>query len=327
VKIELALTIAQGHLSLDFAGTDPQVIGSKNVPMNALLAIVYTVVKSLVDPGLPANAGYYRAISVVAPEGSVLNPLSPAAVGTRSIVGGVVGDVIAGALSQAMPDKALAGCGPHHLMTQQGWDPRTGQPFVSYETFAGALGARPYQDGMDVVRVHASGAANLPVECLEHAYPFQIVRYEILTDSGGGGRFRGGAGMRRDYRCMGADVRIALCGERQRTGAPGLAGGNAGEPGVFILDPDTPHERKLPSVLSDLALAPGQILSIRTPGGGGWGDPDQRPADTVLQDVLEERVSASRAVDEYGVAITRDGARADLNADVTARLRATRSKS
>jgi N-methylhydantoinase B len=324
VCIQLALTIRAGHVDLDFDGTDPQVASSKNVPLKALLATAYTVVKSLVDSGLPTNAGYYRAITVRAPEGSLLNPIPPAAVGTRSIVAGVVGDVIAGALSQAMPGKALAGCGPHHLMTQEGRDPRTGKYFVSYETFAGALGARPYHDGVDAVRVHASGAANLPIECLEHTFPFRILRYELLQDSGGPGLHRGGAGLRRDYLCLGDEVRVALSGERQRTPAPGLEGGQPGAVGKFVLDPNTAAERTLPSVISDLALQSGQVLSVQTPGSGGWGPPSLRPALSVLQDAKEGRVSAAAARDSYRTVVLTGVNGFELDAEATTAMRQPR---
>lgn len=303
VRIVLTLTVRRGDLHLDFTGTDPQVESSKNVPLGAVRATAYTVIKSLLDPGLPTNAGYYRAITVMAAEGCLLNPRAPAAVGTRSITAGLVGDVIVAALSQAMPDRALAGSGPHHLITASGVDPRKGEYFVDYETFAGALGARSYRDGMDAVRVHASGAANLPVECLEQSFPFRLERYELLTDSGGAGTFRGGLALRRDYLCLVDDVRVALAGERQRVPAPGLAGGQAGATGAFVLNPGAPEEQRLPSVVWDLALRRGDVLSIRTPGGGGWGDPRQRPREALLKDVGEGRVSVKAARDLYGVTI------------------------
>jgi N-methylhydantoinase B len=321
LRVEVALTIRDGHVHLDFTGTDSQVNSSKNVPLSALLATAYTVVKSLVDPGLPTNAGYYRAITVTAPEGCFVNPRPPAAVGTRSISAGVVGDVMAGALSRAIPDRALASCGPHHLMTPAGIDPRTGEYFVNYETFAGALGARPYRDGMDAVRVHSSGAANLPIECLEHSFPFRVLRYELLTDGGGPGRFRGGAGLRRDYLCLGEDVRVALSGERQRAAAPGIAGGLAGAPGAFVLDPDTAEERRLPSAIFDLSLAKGQVLSIRTPGAGGCGRPTERDPASVLRDVVEERVSLAAASSTFGVALVPGATGLEVDRDATSALR------
>lgn len=318
ITVHLALTVKGDHLDLDFTGTDAQVESSKNVPLCALMATAYTVIKSLLDPGLLTNAGYYRAIAVRAPEGCLVNPKPPAAVGTRSIIAGVVGDVIAGALSQAMPAKALAASGPHHLMTVEGMDPRTAAGFVNYETFAGALGARPYQDGVDAVRVHASGAANLPVECLEHSFPFLVERYELLRDSGGAGRHRGGLSLRRDYCCLADGVQVALSGERQHVAAPGLGGGGKGATGAFVVNPGRPGERRLPSVVWDLTLNRGDAVSIRTPGAGGWGDPRSRAVEAVLRDLREGRVSPEAARELYGVAVA-DGV---VDEAETARMRA-----
>ena len=126
-----------------------------------------------------------------------------------------------------MPEKALAGSGPHQLYVLSGTDPRTGAYFVNYETVAGGMGARPYRDGVDGVRVHASGSSNLPIEALEHAYPFRVERYRLRDGSGGDGQFRGGAGVTRDYRVLADDVVVSLSSERQHVPAPGLAGGDA----------------------------------------------------------------------------------------------------
>ena len=126
--------------------------------------------------------------------------------------------MIANALSQAMPHKALAGSGPHHLYVLAGSDPRTGAYFVNYETLAGGMGARANRDGIDGVRVHASGSSNLPVEALEHAYPFRVERYALWEGSAGLGKYRGGMGVMRDYRVLGDDIVVSLSSERQNVG-------------------------------------------------------------------------------------------------------------
>jgi len=192
----------------------------------------------------------------------------------------VLGDVIAAALSQAMPEKALAGSGPHHLIVLSGTDPRSGAYFVDYETVAGGMGARPYRDGLDAVRVHASGASNLPVEALEHAYPFRIERYALWDDSGGRGEHRGGMGVIRDYRILADDVTVSLSSERQHVAAQGANGGEDGRTGRFVFNPGQPDERVLPSAAAEVALPRGSVLRVATPGGGGYGSAAARPADT-----------------------------------------------
>ncbi|MCC6532823.1 MAG: hydantoinase B/oxoprolinase family protein [Burkholderiales bacterium] len=290
-RIRLALTVREGQLELDFEGSGRQLDSARNIPYRALLATVYTVAKSLLDPDVPANAGYYRTIAIRAPAGSVVGPRPPAAVGARSISCGVLGDVVAAALSQAMPDKALARSGPHHLLVLSGTDPRSGEYFVNYETVAGGMGARPYRDGVDAVRVHASGASNLPVEALEHAYPFRIERYALCDDSGGDGRYRGGMGVVRDYRILADDVTVSLSSERQHVAADGLAGARAGAPGRFIFNPGAAGERVLPAAAADVALPRDSVLRIATPGGGGFGPPAERDPAARERDRREGRVS------------------------------------
>jgi len=289
-RIRLALTITPGKMHFDFAGTDPQLNTARNIPYRALLATIYTVAKSLLDPDVPANAGYYRTITVDAPPGSLVGPVPPAAVGCRSISCGVLGDVIATAISQSVPERTLACSGPHHLIVLAGRDPRNNRYFVNYETIAGGMGARAYRDGVDAVRVHASGASNLPSEALEHAYPFRVECYALRDGSGGNGEYRGGMGVVRDYHVLGDDVVVSLSSERQHVPAEGAAGGGAGAAGAFILNPGTPGERKLPSASGEIKLAKGDVLRVCTPAGGGYGAPGKRRAELAAKDRLEQRV-------------------------------------
>jgi N-methylhydantoinase B len=289
-KLELAITADGERLTFDFSGSGPQLETARNIPYRALLATVYTVAKSLLDPDVPANSGYYRTLVITAPEGSVVGPRPPAAVGARSISCGVLGDVIAAALSAAMPEKALACSGPHHLVVFSGTDPRCGEFFVNYETVAGGMGARPYRDGVDAVRVHASGASNLPVEALEHAYPFRVERYALRDGSAGAGEFRGGAGVIRDYRILADDVTVSLSSERQHVRAAGLAGGQDGQAGEFVYNPGRTDERKLPSAAAEVALPRGSVLRIATPGGGGYGPQAARAPEALESDLREGRL-------------------------------------
>lgn len=298
--IRLTLTVGKGRLEFDFSGSDPQLESARNIPYRALLATVYTVAKSLLDPDVPANAGYYRTLNISAPPGCVVGPVPPAAIGCRSISASVLGDVIASALSQALPDKALAGSGPHHLYVLSGTDPRTGNYFVNYETLAGGYGARANRDGVDGVRVHASGSSNLPVEALEHAYPFRVERYALREDSSGTGQFRGGAGVVRDYRVLADDIVVSLSSERQHVAAQGMAGGAAGTLGAFILNPETSGERKLPAAAADVRLPRGSVLRIATPAGGGYGVPEKRDREAVRRDLREERIDLEPARKVYG---------------------------
>ena len=290
-KIKVKLTVGHGKLVFDFTGSDRQIKSSRNIPSRAVLATIYTVAQSLLDPGVPANAGYYRTIEAKGPSGTVVDPVAPAAIGCRSVSCAVLGDVIAAVLTKVMPDKALAGSGPHHLFIFSGTDPNSGAYFVDYETMAGGMGARANRDGMDAVRVHASGASNLPIEALEHTYPLRIERYALWQDSAGGGKYRGGMGVMRDYRVLADDIVVSLSSERQHVASAGLAGGEDGARGLFIFNPGQPDERKLPSAAADIALPRGSVLRICTPAGAGYGKAAERDADAIRRDVRERRTS------------------------------------
>jgi N-methylhydantoinase B len=164
------------------------------------------------------------------------------------------------------------------------------------------MGARAYRDGMDAVRVHASGASNLPIETLEHAYPLRIERYALRDHSGGAGKYRGGTGVIRDYRALVDGVRVSLSAERQHVPAPGLGGGGNGQVGQFVLNPGRPDERVLLSAEADVALPRGTVLSIRTPGGGACGPSSERDAAALARDVQEGRGPSDSAAGETSVA-------------------------
>ncbi len=294
-RIRLTLKVGKGRLDFDFSDSDPQIHSARNIPHRAVLATIYTVAKSLLDPDVPANAGYYRTIKVTGRDATVVQPVSPAPIGARAISSAVLGDVVAAALTQAIPRRALSRSGPHHLVVTSGSDPRNGNYFVSYETLAGGMGARAYRDGMDGVRVHASGSSNLPIEALENAYPMRVERYELWRDSAGPGKYRGGMGVLRDYRMLGKDMVISLSSERQHVAAAGMEGGDSGKCGAFILNPDSAEARKLPAAAGEIPLPQGSVLRICTPAGGGYGDPAQRDPHDVARDVLEGRLSREDA--------------------------------
>ena len=271
-RLHLRLTVAGDRLQFDFTATDRQLTeSSRNVPRKAVLATVFAVAKSLLDPDIPANSGYYAAIDVATRAGSLLDPVAPAAVGTRAITCGVLGDLIVGALSQALGEAGMAGSGPHHLVIFAGEEPRTGTYFVDYETVAGGMGGTGSIPGLDAVRVHASGAANLPVEALENSYPLRVEQYALRQRSGGAGRQRGGHGVVRDYRVLADGITVSLSSERQVRPALGVRGGKDGACGAFLLNPGAPGERRLPSAANDVAIRRGDVLRVLTPGGGGFG--------------------------------------------------------
>ena len=219
-----------------------------------------------------------------------MNPRPPApVVGGNLETSQRIVDVILGALGQIVPDRAIAACqGSMNNLAIGGTDPRTGGPFSIYETIAGGYGARSDRDGIDGIHSHMTNTLNTPVEALEIAYPLRVERYELRRGTGGEGRFRGGLGVRRDIRSLCTDARVSLLTERRLHRPYGLDGGKAGGLGENVLIRDG-EESVLPAKGS-VSLAPGEIVSVRTPGGGGLGDPEQRGPEPVERDRREGRV-------------------------------------
>jgi N-methylhydantoinase B len=195
----------------------------------------------------------------------------------------------------------MAGCGPLHGLVFSGVDPRRSEYYVDYETYAGASGGLADQDGRDAVRVHISGAANLPIESVEQEYPLTVGRYELVPDSGGPGRFRGGLATRRDVTMWGQEPKIAGRGLRQVHGASPLFGGAKGRTGQFVLQPGTVHQAKMASSFSEVSVDPGTTIRVETPSGAGYGDPLEREPERVLADVISGKVTEAAAHQDYGV--------------------------
>ncbi len=317
-RLKVAVTIDGDKILFDFSGSEVQVAGARNMVFCATLAGVYHAVKVICDPELPPNAGYFRAIDVVAPPGSITNSLSPAPVGDRGATVNILGDVLLGALTKAAPERGMAGCGSRQGVVFSGVDPRNKEYFVDYEVYAGAAGALHDRDGMDAVRVHASVTENAPIEAFEREFPLIAERYELVDDCGGAGRSRGGLGVRLDIRILAEDARLAGRGLRQSLPAPGCFSGGSGSTGRFILNPNTQSERLLPSVFSDLPVDTGCVVRLETPSAGGFGDPVERDPDKVLADVLAGKVSKESAKSVYKVVIG-DGV---VDSSATAALRA-----
>ena len=274
VPIRVTITVTGDAIALDWTGTGPQVPGDINVVYLALVATVYYALKALLDPTIPANGGFYRAIRVTAPEGSIVNARPPAAVAWRTQTCQRIADVVFGALARALPERVIAATnGANSAWVFSGVDPRTGQYYVYLETLAGGSGARATKDGLDAVQVHVTNTSNLPVEALEMEYPLLVEEYGLVPESAGAGRHRGGMGLRRTIRVLGDEATFLGTLERARIAPWGLAGGEPGGRGALILNAGAPGERPLPPKLAGMRLAQGDAVTIVTPGAGGYGRP------------------------------------------------------
>ncbi|MFC5279737.1 hydantoinase B/oxoprolinase family protein [Halorubrum rubrum] len=281
VPIEATVTVEGASIAVDFSGTAAQVAGNLNAPLSVAKSAVYFVVRAITDPEIPPNHGCYEPVSVSAPEGSLLDPRPPAAVvGGNVETSQRVTDVTLAALAPAVPDVVPAG--GQGTMNNLIIGDRSGE-FTYYETIGGGFGARPGKDGMDGVQVGMTNTLNTPVEALEAAYPLRVERYALRPASGGDGRYRGGLGLERTV-TVETDATVSLLTERRRTAPAGLAGGADGAMGKNLVDGEP-----VPAKAS-IDVAAGSTVSIRTPGGGGHGDPAERDPEAGERDRRDGKV-------------------------------------
>ncbi|MFI5419670.1 MAG: hydantoinase B/oxoprolinase family protein [Nitrososphaerales archaeon] len=303
IKIGVEIIVKNGSISFDFSSSDKQTKGVINSTLPCVTSACAFIVKSLTDPDLPINDGFYRAIKIIAPEGSVVNAKRPAAVGgTWEVIQRCV-DAMIKALSEVVPERlSAAGKGIICNITFGGINPRTGSNYAFYETQAGGFGGRLGRDGPDAVQYAIHNTENTPVEELESTLPIRILKYELVKESEGPGKFRGGFGVRKDYKFLDHEATFSLLSDRAKSQPWGLVGGKSAKSARYILNPESQDEQILSSKVV-LHLKKDEIVSIQTPGGGGYGNPNERDPDLVLRDYQDGLISQQRALKEYSVDI------------------------
>jgi N-methylhydantoinase B/oxoprolinase/acetone carboxylase alpha subunit len=275
VPIRVTVAIEGDSARVDFTGSAPQADG----PVNANLAIVTAatayVFRSLLTEEVPFTSGLLRPIRITAPEGTVVNAVAPAAMAAGNVeTSQRITDVLLGALAQALPGRIpAASSGTMNNLALGGFDSLRRRPFAYYETIAGGMGASASSTGQSAVHTHMTNSWNTPVEAIEHQYPLRVRSYRIRTASGGAGLHRGGDGIVREYEFL-TGTSVTILSDRREHGPWGLAGGSGGRPGRNIRVRGRRSE-SLPGKVQT-GFAPGDILRIETPGGGGWGKPRSR---------------------------------------------------
>ena len=274
LPIRVRVRVADGLVDIDFTGSAPQTSGGVNavtsITVSCVRYVMRCIAQALLGESLPAGGGGIRSVRVVMPEGSIVNALPPASVAAGNVeTSQRITDVLFAALARALPDLVLADSqGTMNNLTLGGVDPRSGVQFAYYETMGGGMGASPSADGLSGVHVHMSNSLNTPIEALEHAYPVRVRHYSLRRGSGGSGAHRGGDGIRRDIELL-AEADVSILSERRVTAPHGIRGGDDGARGENVLIRDD-SETVLPSKTTFRASA-GDILSLRSPGGGGCG--------------------------------------------------------
>lgn len=274
LRIAVLVRVDGGSLLVDFSGSASQCAGNMNavaaITESAVRYVLRCVAEAILGAPLPAGGGSMAAVVIEAPEGTIVNARPPAAVAAGNVeTSQRIVDVVLRALGEALPERIPAcSSGTMNNLTVGGIDPRTGRPFAYYETMAGGMGAGPDADGLSGVHTHMTNSFNTPVEALEHEIPVRVRHYSLRKGSGGGGLRRGGDGLRRDVELL-TSARICILSERRRRSPCGASGGGPGAEGENWLRSNGDWRRIPGKAL--LEVEAGDVLSIRTPGGGGWG--------------------------------------------------------
>jgi N-methylhydantoinase B len=317
IPIQVAVEVQGSDLCVDFEGTSPQVKGAINCVLSFTRSAVYACIRCLLPPTLPNNEGYFRAVKIVAPPGTLVNPLPPAPVAARGLTGYRIANAVMGALAQVAPGQVPACESGGDTGISLGGYTAERHPFVFLEFLVCSWGGRPFADGIDGVASMVVNFSNYPVEVIEREYPLRIEEYGFLPDTGGPGKFRGGLALVRRYRFLEQSGTFQIRADRSRFTAYGLAGGSPGSASRNVLNPG-PGEQLLPPKTT-LEVRYGDELRHELAGAGGWGDPLERDAQAVLEDVLDAKITPAHARAAYGVAL--DAAAKCIDETETARLR------
>jgi N-methylhydantoinase B len=290
IRLRVAITISTGRLKVDYAGTDSQVSNPLNAVYGVTLSGVYYVTRTLTGDDVPANHGAFTPITVHAPEGTILNPIFP-----HPVAGGNVetsqrnADLLYRAFSKAIPNKVPADSGGSMNNIMMGGTYK-GRNWAFYETIGVGLGATNDSDGIDGIQANMTNTMNTPIEEIERSYPLLIKQYEIRPDSAGPGRHRGGSGIVRSYQSLSDDITVTILSDRGRNRPQGLFGGGPGaRTEVTFCKKENGNTRKIRlPVKITVVLQKGDIIEVKTAGGGGYGKAENREKSRIRDDIENE---------------------------------------
>ena len=300
VRIEVAVTVSGSELHCDFEGTDPQTRGPFNAVKSGSQAAAYYAVRAVTDSSIPTNGGCFRPVSLHLPEGTLVNPVEPAPVNSRTATLKRIAGSIVGALKGALPEQIPADSAGELLVLSLGGKNLSGKPYVVGEFNAGGSGGGPRKDGVDVIETDGSNCMNMPVEALELEAPARVHRMSLRTDSGGVGEFRGGLGCVREIEFLPDNIALTHRGERHRHAARGSQGGGDGAKAFSKIVRRDGTEEVVNSKLFTMVHS-GERLIVETAGGGGYGDPNGRDREAVQDDLRNRKVSERSAMNDYGL--------------------------
>ncbi len=301
IKVAVTLTIKSDEIHVDFTGTDKQRRAPINATISSCESATYFAILSILDPTIPANYGLYKPIVVTAPEGTVVNAQAPAPVVGRNAITHTIVNAIMRALSQVVPERVTAayyGMSNVYILSGDG----TGEhpSWILFDIEVGGGGARQTKDGTDCYSQGIHNLANTPIEMIEMVYPLRFQRYEYIPNSGGAGQYRGGLGVRRDIEFLDESGSLETQFDKFKVAPYGLFGGEDGETGKLWLNPESDSPRSLPSKTMNCRLRRGDVFSMMTQGGGGYGKAEERDRSAIRRDLLEGKITLAEAQNEYG---------------------------
>ena len=323
IRLFCKITKRDDAIRVDWAGSSDQVKGAINCTLSFTKAVSYAAIRSVLDFDIPCNEGLFRAIDVTAPPGTVTNMVLPAACAARGLTGFRMGDCVFGALAMMLKDEVGAASDGGNTGVSIGGYDKSRRPFIFVDFACGSWGGRPWGDGVQGNSNMFANMASQSVELIESQNPIQILRYELIPDRAGAGKYRGGVPYRRDYLFTEEEAVLQVRSDRRRFRPYGLYGGYAGRPSRNVLNPD--KEARLLDSKVTMHLRRGDVFRHELPGGGGWGDPLDRDPSNVLNDARNEYISVEGANRDYGVVIDSSTWTVDLVA--TRNLRESRRRS
>jgi N-methylhydantoinase B len=297
IKVKVAVTVANGEIEIDFTGSGPTVQAAINSYINYTRAYGVFATRCLTQANLPNNEGSFRPIKVKAEEGSFFNPRFPAASGGRAAVQIRIFDAVNGAFAKCIPNRAMGAFSHWSNPNIGGVDPRTGKAFIMYDMLLGGYGGRSDKDGVEAMSP-VMNCSNIPVEVIEHNNPVRVERFELIPDSGGAGKFRGGCGIRKDVRVLVDEAVLTLLGDRHKFAPYGVFGGKEAAVGRSIVY--SGNEAKELGSKEVAVLKRDDVVSLRTSGAGGYGPPDERDPVLIDRDIADGYVTEEGARSVYG---------------------------
>ena len=319
VRIHVRLIKKSDEITIDFSDTDRRVGGAVHSYYAFTASCAYAAVRTVLDLDIPSNAGLYRPIKVIAPVGTFVNAPFPAAFGSRGQSGYRIRSVVLGALALLLPDRLTACPGGSEFAITVSGHGEDGRRFLHLEFHNNTgHGGGPDRDGQDAGPNCIGNLANMPIEFIEAENPIRVEEYAFLPDTGGPGKYRGGLGIVRQYRILAPDAMVQVRSDRALHSPWGIFGGEPGACARTYLNPGTPEAQEMPSKFLR-HLKRNEVIRAEMAASGGYGDPFERDAHAVADDVVQQKLSREHAFEKYGAVL--DAGTGRLDPDGTARER------